>query len=118
MTPKQFYILLKTNARRYEVNIVWRKCHLGGDGASVFTGRHNGVVARLVRDHNMEHSVSVYCICHCEALAAADAVKAVCYLHELVTPTVAGVYRQFHKTSVKEASLHDFQQALDLSVLY
>ena len=66
----------------------------------------------------MEHSVSVHCICHREALAGADAVKAVRYLQESVTLTIAGVYRQFHKTSVKEASLHDFQQALDLSVLY
>lgn len=100
-----------------ELDVDWQKCHLGSDGASVFTGRHNGVVARLIRDHDMVHSVSVHCICHREALAAADAVKAVRYLEVTVAPTVAGVYRQFHNSSVKEAGLHEFQEALDLPVL-
>lgn len=104
-------------AKADEWGLDWRKCHLGSDGASVFTGRHNGVHARLIRRHDMQHSIAVHCICHREALAAADAIKAVPYLETTVAPTLGGVFRHFNNSSVKEASLHEFQEALDMPVL-
>lgn len=106
---------MEEKATEWEVD--WRKCHLASDGASVFTGRVNGVIARLVREHDMQHSISVHCICHREALAAADAVKAVPYLEKKFAPTLGSVYRQFDNSSVKEAGLHEFQAQLDLPVL-
>eukprot|EP00117_Sycon_ciliatum_P027376 scpid58849/ scgid22254/ len=100
-----------------ELNLDWRKCHLASDGASVFTGRLNGVCVRLIRDHDMRQSLAVHCICHREALAAADAVKAVPYLYDKVKPTIAGIYRLFANSGVKEAKLHALQEELTLPVL-
>lgn len=67
-----------------DLGVTWRKCHLGSDGASVFTGRHRGVAAQLIEAHDMEYSIAVHCVCHREALACADAVKAVTYLQDKV----------------------------------
>lgn len=100
-----------------ELHLDWRKCHLASDGASVFTGRLNGVCVRLIRDHGMRQSLAVHCICHREALAAADAVKAIPYLCEKVKPTIAGIYRLFDNSGVKEAKLHALQEELTLPVL-
>lgn len=99
------------------LNLDWKKCHIASDGASVFTGRLNGVSVRLIRDHGMQQSLAIHCVCHREALAAADAVKAVTYLDHTVKPTIAGVYRLFDNSGVKEASLHAFQDQLQLPAL-
>ena len=56
-------------------------------------------------------------VCQREALACADTVKCVTYLEDKVLPALGGVYRQFKHLTVKEASLHAFQQQLELSVL-
>ena len=99
------------------LHINWKKCHLSSDGASVFTGRLNGVMVRLMRDNHMCQSLAVHCICHREALAAADAVKAVPYLANKVKPTIGGIYRLFDNSGVKEAHLHAMQHELNLPVL-
>ena len=50
-------------------------------------------------------------------LACADAVKCVTYLKDKVQPALGGVYRPFKYSTVKETSLHAFQQQLELPVL-
>ena len=65
----------------------------------------------------MHFSIAVHCICHREALAVADAVKAVSYLEQTVAPSLGSIYRLFNNSSVKEAGLYELQQALDLPVL-
>lgn len=47
----------------------------GSDGASVMTGRENGVAARLKKDN--PHTVTVHCICHRLALAVSQACKGI-----------------------------------------
>ena len=47
----------------------------GSDGASVMTGRTNGVAARLKQDN--PHTVTVHCICHHLALAVSQACKGI-----------------------------------------
>ena len=51
------------------------------------------------------------------SLACADVVKCVTYLQDKVQPALGGVHRQFKYSTVKEASLHAFQQQLELPVL-
>lgn len=74
---------LERKAKDFDLD--WQKSHLGSDGASTFTGRHNGVMAQMITAHNMAHSMTVHCVCHREALACADAVKAVTYLQHKVS---------------------------------
>ena len=50
----------------------------GSDGAAVMTGKHSGVATRL-KVHN-PHMVSIHCIAHRLALAAAHSADAVPYL--------------------------------------
>ena len=89
-----------------------KKCHFASDGASVFTGRKSGVVVPLMRDHDMYFSTAVHCIGHREALAAADAVKAVSNLEQAVAPSLGSIYHLFNNSSSKEAGLHELQRAL------
>ena len=55
-------------------------CGFGSDGASVMTGRLNGVAARLKR--HSPRMISVHCVAHRIALAAAYAADGIPYLQQ------------------------------------
>ena len=94
-----------------EFKVDLNKCHLGSDGARTFSGRLNGVAVQLQQDHpGMQW---VHCVAHREALAAADAMKSVDYLKTVAEPTIAGIYRHFSNSPVKEARLHRMQELVD-----
>ena len=87
--------------------------HLGTDGASNFTGCHSGVAAQLKKKH--PRMIRVHCVAHREALAAADACKEVPYLKETFQSTLAGVFRCFDNSAVRESALHQIQVLLDMA---
>jgi len=51
------------------------------DGASVMTGKTNGVAAKLRSE--IKPLIDVHCICHRRALACADACDSVTYLQQV-----------------------------------
>ena len=55
-------------------------CGFSSDGASVMTGRLNGVAARLKR--HSPRMISVHCVAHRLALAAAHAADGITYLQQ------------------------------------
>ena len=50
----------------------------GSDGASMMTGRQNGVATRLQRASS--GIVSIHCVAHCLALAVSQASQSIPYL--------------------------------------
>ena len=51
---------------------------VGSDGASVMTGKHNGVGAKLKRD--VGHVFAIHCVAHRLALATSSAAERVDYI--------------------------------------
>ena len=90
-----------------------QRMHLGTDGSFNFTGCHSGVAAQLKKKHPC--MIHVHCVAHREALAAADACKEVPYLKETFQPTLAGVFRCFYHSAVRESALHQIQVLLDMA---
>lgn len=81
----------------------------GSDGASVMTGRHSGVAARL-KKHNPE-MVSIHCGAHRLALACSQACLEVPYMKKYDSHLVSLFY-YFANSSVREASLHLIQEVM------
>ena len=90
-----------------------RRMHFSSDGAATFTGRHAGVAARMKAAN--PHMVSVHCVAHREALAAADACHKVDFLRDTFQPVLGGVFRFFDNSPKREAAFHAVQELLDLS---
>ncbi|XP_060589612.1 zinc finger protein 862-like [Ruditapes philippinarum] len=87
---------------------------IGTDGASVMTGRKNGVVVKL-----KEHSpslVGAHCAAHRTALATSQAAK---YVHEMdeYSRTVSSVFRYFSNSSLRSNRLRAIQSVLNLPEL-
>ncbi|XP_053377704.1 zinc finger protein 862-like [Mercenaria mercenaria] len=87
---------------------------IGTDGASVMTGKKNGVVVKL-----KEHSsalVGAHCAAHRTALATSQAAK---YVQEMddYSRTVSSVFRYFSNSSLRSNRLRAVQSVLNLPEL-
>ncbi|CAI7783558.1 unnamed protein product [Closterium sp. NIES-53] len=76
------------------------------DGASVMTGKNNGVVARLRM--RIPHLASIHCIAHREALAARDAADAVPELR-MVDDVVRAFAKHIGRSSVHYQKFQNLQ---------
>ncbi|CAI7867474.1 unnamed protein product, partial [Closterium sp. NIES-54] len=76
------------------------------DGASVMTGKNNGVVARLRM--RIPHLASTHCVAHREALAASDAADAVPELY-MVDDVIRGFADLISQSNVKYEKFHNIQ---------
>ena len=56
--------------------------------------------------------IQIHCICHRQALAAADAAKKVPYIAKTFKPNLRNIYYFFDKSPVCEAALHEIQELL------
>lgn len=84
------------------------------DGASVMTGRHNGVVKRL-RDEIPE-LIGVYCAAHGCSLAASQAEKFVPELQSYAR-TVSNIFYYFSNSALRSNKLREIQSLLNMPTL-
>ena len=81
----------------------------GSDGAAVMTGRHTGVATRLkARTQKM---ISIHCVNHRLALAAAHAAENIPYLQRFKT-NLRGLFTLYQNSPVHLAGLHAIQEVL------
>jgi hypothetical protein len=64
-----------------DLNLYSKVVALGSDGASVMTGKDNGVAARLCAD--ISHLLALHCVNHRLTLGAGEAAKLVSFLNEI-----------------------------------
>ena len=84
------------------------------DGASVMTGKHNGVVKRL-RDEVPE-LIGVHCAAHRCSLAASQAAKFVPELQSY-SRTVTSIFYYFSNSALRCNKLREIQSLLDMPTL-
>jgi len=84
------------------------------DGASVMTGRHNGVVKRL-RDEIPE-LIGVHCAAHRCSLAASQAAKFVPELQSYAR-TVSNIFYYFSNSALRSNKLREIQSLLNMPTL-
>ncbi|XP_061192620.1 uncharacterized protein C17orf113-like [Saccostrea echinata] len=87
---------------------------VGTDGASVMTGRKNGVIVRL-----KEYSpalVGIHCAAHRCALAASQASKCIPQLKKY-SDTVANIFFYFSGSALRSNKLREIQMLLNLPTL-
>lgn len=72
----------------------WKQAlvHMGTDGASVYTGRHNGVVAKLTQE--IPWLTGIHCVADNLELAALDALKTESAVGE-VKEMLKGIYKHY-----------------------
>ena len=83
---------------------------IGTDGASVMTGRKNGVIKRL--QDQCPSLVGVHCAAHRCALAASQATKDIPEM-EWYSRVVTNVFRFFSNSALRENKLRDIQELLE-----
>ncbi|XP_077983943.1 uncharacterized protein C17orf113-like [Glandiceps talaboti] len=83
---------------------------LGSDGASVMTGRHNGVGVRLKRQN--VYLIHVHCVAHRLALAAADASRSVKKITEY-KKTVNNIFNFFKYSATRYQRLRELNKILN-----
>ena len=83
---------------------------MGTDGASVMTGRHNGVAARLERLQPI--LTSVHCIAHQLALAASLSGDSVPYIANTFKPTLRQLFYFYENSTVRMSGLKAIEQLL------
>lgn len=88
---------------------VSKLCGFGNDGAAVMTGRHTGVATRLKAHTQM---ISIHCVNHRLALAAADAADNIPYLQRFKT-NLRGLFTFYQNSPVCLAGLHAIQEVLN-----
>ena len=82
----------------------------GSDGASVMTGRVNGVAQQLKKDS--PKLISVHCVNHRLALAAAHAADGIPYLQKFKS-ILQTIFYFYQNSAVRMANLHKIQEVLD-----
>lgn len=92
---------------------VKRLSGLGTDGASVMTGRHNGLAVKLQRLNGK--IVAVWCVAHKLALVAHWAAKAVPYL-VTYEETLIGIYNFFQYSAVRYNKLKEVKNLMQQKV--
>ena len=83
---------------------------LGTDGASVMTGVHNGVDAGFKRCQPI--LTSIHCVCHCLALAAAQAGNNVPYIRNKYYSS-PNYHSYFHNCTVRMSGLQEIEKLLE-----
>lgn len=93
---------------------IMKLCALGSDGASVMTGRLNGVAVRL-KSHSPS-MIAVHCVNHRLASAAAHTSESILYLQifKLILQTL---FYFFQNSPVRMASLHAIREVLNDPVI-
>ena len=86
----------------------------GSDGAAVMVGSRNGVATKL-KGH-IPRIVSVHCINHRLALAAAHATDGIPYLQRFKS-TLQSLFYFYQNSAVRMAGLHAIQEVLDQPTL-
>lgn len=86
----------------------------GSDGASVMVGSRSGVATRL-KSHNSV-MLSIHCVAHRLALAAAQAADSVAYIKKFKR-YLSQIFYYYHNSSVRSASLKSIQEVLDDPIL-
>lgn len=86
----------------------------GSDGASVMTGRHEGVAARLRRLNGS--IISIHCVAHRLALATSQASSNVPYLSRF-KELLSNLFYFYHNSSVRQSGLTAIQQVLGDPIL-
>ena len=89
---------------------VSRVAGLGSDGASVMTGKHNGVGAKLKKLNPF--MLSMHCVAHKLALASENAASAVPYCTQHHS-TLRGLYNFFHTSSIHYSVLKEMMEILN-----
>lgn len=84
------------------------------DGASVMTGRLNGMV-KLMKD-DAKHILGIHCICHRLELAIRDTAKTVSFLTELDTKLLE-LYKMYHYSAKMWEGLQTAGKALAINIL-
>ena len=84
---------------------------LGTDGASVMTGRHNGVAARLKRRQPI--LTGIHCLCHRLALAVAQAGNEVPFIARKFKPTLSQLFYFYENSPVRMSGLKAIEELLD-----
>ena len=87
-----------------------RVAGLGSDGASVMTGKHNGVGAILKRSNPF--MLAMHCVAHKLALASENAASAVPYCNHHRS-TLKGLYNFFHTSPKNYSALKDMMDILN-----
>ena len=82
----------------------------GTDGAAVMTGSRNGVATKL-RSHS-PRMISVHCINHRLALAAAHAADGIPYIQRFKS-ILQSFFYFYRNSAVRMAGLHAIQEVLD-----
>ncbi|XP_013384257.1 protein FAM200A-like [Lingula anatina] len=84
---------------------------LGSDGASVMTGKHNGVGTRLKRETNPQ-LIQLHCIAHQLALVSSQAANGVPYL-KTYQEFMTNIYYWFKHSAKRISGLASLQDVLD-----
>ncbi|KAK3084326.1 hypothetical protein FSP39_011612 [Pinctada imbricata] len=87
---------------------------IGTDGASVMTGRKNGVVQRL--REQVPYLVGIHCAAHRCALAASQAAKRIPLLRQY-SDTVSNIFFYFSGSALRSNKLREIQLLLNLPTL-
>lgn len=88
----------------------------GTDGASVMTGRANGVVARIRREVGHPFLVGVHCAGHRLELSFKDGVSK-CNMYQKVDAFLVGIYYFYRNSPLNRSNLKQSFKALHLPVL-
>ena len=83
---------------------------LGSEGASVMTGRSNGVGAKLKQE--APALVHIHCLAHRVSLASCDAAAAFPFLQE-VKGTLLSLYNYFKYSAIWYSKLKELQKVFD-----
>ena len=86
----------------------------GSDGASVMTGKHNGVGAKLKND--VGHVFAIHCVAHRLALATSSAAEKVDYISGYAG-TLQSLHNYVNHSSLRKEELHVWQETYDEPVL-
>jgi hypothetical protein len=82
----------------------------GSDGASVMTGRENGVAALLKRVN--PYLLSIHCVAHRLSLASSQAASGITTIAQY-RKTLSALYGHFSHSTVKNYELREIQKVLD-----
>ena len=85
---------------------------LASDGASVMTGRLNGVGVRLRREYSL-HMMQIHCVAHKLALAAGQACRDISLFSDY-QQTLKNVYRYFAYSAVRYNELRAMMDVMEI----
>lgn len=85
----------------------------GSDGASVLTGRKNGVATKLKENLN-PHMISIHCMAHRLNLVTSKAAENVPYIKNEFQEAMTNLFYYLHKSAVRTANLANVQKVFDL----